>query len=142
MTETAASTELTKSTALTASLENYLEAILTISEEQQDIRAVEISKKLSVSKASVTEALRTLKNRGLLNYEPYGNISLTSHGEETAKKIAQKHAVLYDFFTNILGVESQEAVDTACKIEHIISQDVLDRFITFLESNKNKSDSK
>lgn len=121
---------------LTASLENYLEAILAIQEQHKEIKASEVAKKLNVSKASVTEALRILGSKGFLDYSPYAKISLTVKGEQRAKKIAEKHEVLYDFLTNILAIEKQEALETACKIEHVISEKILERLIAFLKFNK------
>ena len=121
---------------LSASLENYLETILNLYEEKQKIKAVEIAKSLNVSKASVTEALRALAAKGLINYAPYEDISLTAQGIERAQKVTLKHQVLYDFLSGILGIEHEEAITNACKIEHVISENVLDKFIAFLEFNK------
>lgn len=121
---------------LSASLENYLETILNIFEEKQQIKAVDIAKRLDVSKASVTEALRSLADKGLINYIPYENITLTPQGIIRAEKVTLKHQVLFDFLFGILGIEHEEAIKNACKIEHVISEDVLDKFIAFLEFNK------
>lgn len=123
-------------TNLTASLENYLEAILSIYDEQQTIKANAIAKRLSVSKASVTEALRALRDKGFINYAPYENITLTPTGVDRAQKISQKHEVLFSFLNTILGIEEKEALDTACKIEHVISENVLDKFVAFIEFNE------
>lgn len=123
-------------TDLTASLENYLEAILEIEKEQKEVKAGKIAEKLSVSKASVTEAIRALGSKGFLNYAPYSKITLTEEGRVRAEKIAVKHEVLYDFLINILKIEKQEAIETACKIEHVISEKILERLIIFLEFNK------
>lgn len=122
--------------SLSASLENYLETILSISEEKDNVKASEISRKLSVSKSSVTEALRTLRDKGFVNYAPYEDITLTNEGLNTARDIAQKHEVLYGFLHNILGVEENEALETACQIEHVISKNVLNKFIAFNEFNE------
>lgn len=121
---------------LSASLENYLETILNLYEEKQKIKAVEIAKSLNVSKASVTEALRALAAKGLINYAPYEDITLTTLGIDRAQQVTLKHKVLYDFLSGILGIEHEEAIKNACKIEHVISENVLDKFIAFLEFNK------
>ena len=120
---------------LSASLENYLETILDIYEEKQEIKATDIAKRSNVSKASVTEALRALAGKGLINYTPYENITLTSCGTDRAKKIMLKHKVLYDFLNGFLEIEKNEAMENACKIEHVISENVLNKFICFLEFN-------
>ena len=126
-------------TNITASLENYLETILTIQDEKQCVKAIEISKRMEVSKASVTEALRALKSKNLINYLPYEDITMTPLGEEKARKIAIKHSVLNNFFTDILGVDSVSASIDACKIEHVISDTVFDKLSAFLDTYQNKS---
>lgn len=120
---------------LSASLENYLETILNLYEEKQQIKAVDIARNLEVSKASVTEALRALAGKGLINYAPYEDVTLTSEGIARAKKVTLRHRVLYEFLSDILGINESEAVDNACKIEHVISENVLNRLISFLEFN-------
>ena len=122
--------------SLTASLENYLEAILEIEKEENEVKASKIAQRLSVSKASVTEAMRTLGSKGLLNYAPYLAITLTDEGRARAEKISTKHEVLYDFLINILKIEKNEAIETACKMEHVISEKILERLVKFLEFNK------
>jgi len=122
---------------ITASLEDYLEAIYEIIEEKQGVKAVEISKRLNVKRSSVTEALKNLADKNLINYGRYDVISMTPMGIKVAKKIIEKHKALYDFFTKILGLSHEEASETACKIEHVISENVLQRFTALVEFNKN-----
>ncbi len=121
---------------ISASLEDYLETIYEIIEEKQGVKAIEISRRLSVGRSSVTEALKNLAKKKLVNYGRYDVISLTPAGEKVAKKIHLKHTVLYEFFANILGVEKEEAQENACRFEHFISEDVLKRLISFIEFNK------
>lgn len=121
---------------ISASLEDYLETIYEIIEEKQGVKAVEISRRLGVGRSSVTEALKNLADKGLVNYGRYDVISLTSAGENAAKKVQFKHQVLYDFLAQILGVSPQEAQENACRLEHVISEDVLNRLIAFIEFNK------
>ncbi len=121
---------------ISASLEDYLETIYEIIEEKQGVRAVEISRRLGVGRSSVTEALKNLAEKKLVNYGRYDVISLTPAGEKVAQKIQLKHQVLYDFFAHILGVENEEAQENACRLEHFISEDVLKRLISFIEFNK------
>src|SRR5574344_1080081 len=125
-----------KNVKITASLEDYLEAIFEIIEEKQGVKAIEISKRLGVRRSSVTEALKNLAEKGLVNYGRYDVISLTSAGVDVAKKVIEKHRTLYDFFTQILDIEPNEASANACKIEHCISEDVLQRLIAFIKFNR------
>ncbi len=124
-------------TKITASLEDYLEAIYEIIEEKQGVRAVDVSRRLNVQRSSVTEALKNLAEKKLVNYGRYDVISLTPSGISVAKKVIEKHKILFDFFSKILGVEHEEAQQNACKVEHVISEDVLQRLIAFVEFNKN-----
>jgi len=122
---------------ITASLEDYLEAIYEIIEEKQGVKAVEVAKRLNVKRSSVTEALKNLAEKKLVNYGRYDVISLTPYGVLVAKKVIEKHKTLYDFFTKILDLSPEEASINACKVEHVISENVLQRLIAFIEFNNN-----
>ncbi len=118
---------------LSASLEDYLEAIYNIIRENQAVRAKDIAERLGVSNASVTGALRTLAKREYLNYEPYGVITLTPEGEKIAREIARRHQILKDFLVKVLWVDVDEADEAACKMEHGIPPGLVDRLIDFIE---------
>lgn len=122
---------------ITASLEDYLEAIYEIIEQKQGVKAVEVAKRLNVKRSSVTEALKNLSEKNLVNYGRYDVISLTPSGVKVAKKVIEKHKTLFDFFTKILGLSPEDASINACKVEHVISEDVLQRLIAFIEFNNN-----
>ncbi len=118
---------------LSASLEDYLEAIFHIVAEKQAARAKDISNRLKVKASSVTGALRTLSEKGLINYAPYDVITLTPKGREIAADVVRRHEVLRDFFIRVLAVEEKEADEAACKIEHTIPKTILERLIQFAE---------
>ncbi len=117
---------------LSASLEDYLEAILRIIQRKQAVRAKDISQALSVGKSSVTGALKALAERGLINYAPYDVITLTDSGRQTAGEIARRHETLRDFFVNVLALEESVADQAACKLEHAVSEEILERFVDFV----------
>ena len=73
--------------AVSASLENYLEAIFHISEDKQAARAKDIAQRLKLKGSSVTGALRLLSERGLINYAPYDIITLTPKGKKVARDV-------------------------------------------------------
>ena len=123
---------------ITASLEDYLEAIYEIIEEKQGVKAVEISKRLGVQRSSVTEALKNLADKKLVNYGRYDVISLTPAGISVAQRVIEKHKALFDFLTRILDIPAEEASSSACKIEHCISDDVMQRLIAFVKFNNIK----
>lgn len=117
--------------SLSSSLEDYLECVYNRINTNGSVKAIEISKELNVSRASVTEALNKLAQKEYINYGRYEMISMTDSGVQKAKEIINKHNVLQFFFEEILGVESHDAAQTACKIEHIISEDILERLSEF-----------
>ena len=122
-----------KATELTASLEDYLEAIFQIVEDKQAVRAKDIGERLEVGRSSVTGALHALADRELINYAPYDVITLTDSGRAMAEEIVRRHEVLRDFFVKVLSVAPGEAEEAACKMEHAISEAVLERFVEFVE---------
>lgn len=121
---------------ISAKLEDYLEALYEIILEKNGVRAVDVSRKLNVNRSSVTEALKSLSTKGLVNYGRYDVISLTSEGEKVAKNVIDKHKKLYHFFHEILGINAQEADETACAIEHVISDNALEHLLGYIEKNK------
>ena len=119
--------------SLSSNMEDYLEAIYHISSEKQAARAKDISDWLKVNKSSVTGALRSLSEKGLVNYAPYDLITLTAAGEQVAKEVVRRHETLKDFFMKILLLDEDEAEEASCKIEHAISNKIIDRVISFVE---------
>ena len=119
--------------ALSASLEDYLEAIFQISALKQAARAKDISRRLGVSNSSVTGALRSLVERGLINYAPYDLITLTPQGRTVAAEVVRRHQALRDFFVKVLAVDADTAERGACKMEHEIPPAIVERFIQFVQ---------
>lgn len=119
--------------SLSASLENYIRVIYEIIGEQEAVRAKEIAARLDVSSASVTGALRQLAKRGLINYEPYGIITLTRAGQRAGEQLCRANRALRDFLVSVLSVDSAPAEEAACKLEHAISREIMDRFTKFFE---------
>jgi DtxR family Mn-dependent transcriptional regulator len=94
--------------------------------------------------SSVTGALRVLKKKGLANYKPYNCVTLTESGRAAAAEIARKHNILKFFFVNVLGVETDIAQQAACKAEHTLGPEIIERLLCFIEfvtqSSKNGCD--
>jgi DtxR family Mn-dependent transcriptional regulator len=114
-------------------MEDYLEAIFHISSEKQAARAKDIADRLKVNKSSVTGALRSLSEKGYVNYAPYDIITLTDKGRKLAKDVVRRHETLKDFFVKILLLEEDEAEEASCKIEHAISEKIVNRIINFVD---------
>lgn len=116
---------------LSSSLEDYLEAVLELELSEKVARVRDIAKRLGVGMPSVSVALKALAQRGLVNYDPYQSITLTDEGKKIGGEIGNRHQVLRDFLVNVLGLEEEIAQANACRMEHAIDQDVLERLQAF-----------
>ena len=114
---------------LSISLEDYIEEIYIQVLNAGHAKVTDIANKLGVKKASVTGALNTLAEKELINYAPYSPITLTDKGENIAKEILTKHENLASFFVEVLGANKDEAVEIACKMEHIVSEKIFDNMV-------------
>lgn len=114
---------------LTASLEDYLETIKILIDEDPHGHAHTsyIAKRLNVKMPSVTNALGVLHRNGFIHYDTNYPVTLTPLGEQTAKRVLRKHHILSNFLKEILLMKNDEASDLACKIEHVISDDFVQR---------------
>ncbi len=118
---------MTMEPQLSASLEDYLEAIYHIVDRKNAARAKDIVERLGVHNSSVTQALRSLSEKGLVNYAPYDLVTLTEAGQEAAASVVERHRALRVFLLEVLGLDHEQAERDACRLEHAISQDVLER---------------
>ncbi|MDD3730842.1 MAG: metal-dependent transcriptional regulator [candidate division Zixibacteria bacterium] len=118
---------------LSASLEDYLEAIFHLVSDKQAARSKDISRLLKVNVSSVTGALQVLAQKNLVNYSPYEVVTLTEKGEQAARDVVRRHRALRDFFVKVLAVEEGIADKGACRIEHTIPREILERFVEFVD---------
>ena len=124
---------------LSASLEDYLEVIYNLSCGQNKVaRCKDIADELRVARSSVTGALKQLAERDLVNYKPYGYVTLTKAGTAAAEWIVRKHNILATFFVDVLGVSHKEADDAACRVEHALGQTVISKIIGFCDYIEHK----
>lgn len=125
---------------LSSGLEDYIETIYISYLTQTPLKGAELARKLDVSRASVSEALSKLVAKGLIKYSSYEAISLTDNGVIEAQKVYAKHHILKDFFETVLKISPKEAGENACKIEHIISQNILNKMQKFTQFCQNSPD--
>ena len=104
------------------SAEDYLEAILRLSQKGVGVRSVDIATMLSVSKPSVSHAMKLLREDGYIAMDRYGTVTLLDKGAEIANRIYERHTVLTTMLES-LGVPSEIARADACKMEHDISDE-------------------
>lgn len=117
---------------VSASLEDYLEAIYHIEQAKGAARAKDIVQRVGVHSSSVTQALRSLAEKDLVNYAPYDVITLTPSGKLIAKDVVQRHEALREFLGKVLGFSARKADRGACRMEHAIDGPILDRLAKFV----------
>ena len=120
--------------------EDYLEAIHVLQKENGRVRAIDVARRLGVSKPSVSRAMGILVSHGYLNISQTGNLELTEKGQETAREVFGRHILLTDFLMTITGVGYEQAEKNACKIEHDIDDDVKNGIIKWMIQNTDCSD--
>ena len=119
--------------ALSASLEDYVEAILRLERESRVTRVSEIAAHLEVSRPSVTGAIKILGARGLVCHAPYGHVTLTEEGVRVASEVERRHLLIRDFLTGVLSLPEDKAEEAACRMEHVLEAEVLAHFVSYSE---------
>jgi DtxR family Mn-dependent transcriptional regulator len=118
---------------LSASLEDYVEAILRLERASRVARVSEIAVQLDVSRPSVTGALKVLGARGLVSHTPYGHVTLTEEGSRIASEVERRHVLIRDFLTGVLSLPDDKAEVAACRMEHVLEPEVLEHFVAYSE---------
>lgn len=109
------------------SVEDYLEKILMLKEQQENIRAIDLAAFMSFSKPSISIALKKLKNYGYVTVdEEDGYINLTEEGERIARSTYERHKVISSVLMH-MGVSEETAMEDACAMEHIISEETFEK---------------
>jgi len=107
-----------------AAVEDYLERILELINTKGYARVVDIAQKLKISQASVTNMIQRLDAEGLLKYEKYRGLALTTAGEALALNITRRHQLLSDFL-KLLGLDDEVIYHDVEGMEHHISPPTL-----------------
>jgi len=107
-----------------AAVEDYLERILELINSKGYARVVDIAAALKISQASVTNMVQRLDAEGLLKYEKYRGLILTTVGKSLARKIAQRHKLLTDFL-GLLGLDDRVIYHDVEGMEHHVSPPTL-----------------
>lgn len=108
------------------SSEDYLESILMLKERKGFVRSIDIANELDYTKASVSIAMKKLRENGYIAVDGEGNLTLLAPGREIAERIYSRHRLLTHFFMQ-LGVDEKTAAEDACKAEHILSEQTLEK---------------
>lgn len=104
------------------SAEMYIETIYRLSQESNFVRSIDVAENMGYSKPSVSRAVSLLKQGGYLLMDRDGLLTLTDAGRAVARKLFERHTVLSGLLVS-LGVSEETAVQDACKIEHVISDE-------------------
>ncbi len=113
--------------------ENYLETILILYNKNGIVKSIDIARKLNFSKPSVSRAMGILKESGYIDIDGNGDIKLTENGKLKAESIYERHLILKEFLVKTAGVADDIAEEDACRMEHIISQEVFDGIKSYLK---------
>ena len=124
---------------VTRRTEQYIESIYEIVKKKGYARVKDVSELLGVGLSTVSEMFKKLDEKGYVNYEKHGGVTLTKKGEKVATKLSKKHKVLREFLI-ILGIDEEVADEDACEIEHVVRQETMDRLTKFVEFVKNHRD--
>lgn len=123
---------------VTEAVENYLEAILVLSQNLDEIRATDICSYMRYSRPTVSIAVKGMKQNGLIHVDGHNRISLTEEGRNIAESIYDRHNTIAQVLM-LLGVERNIALEDACKMEHDISDESFSGFKRFLREHASKS---
>jgi DtxR family manganese transport transcriptional regulator len=113
-------------------VEDYLEVVYELIQRKGYARSSDIAEQLDVKSASVTSMLQKLHGMGLIVYERYRGLSLTSSGERLARSVQQKHLTILKFL-RILGIDEKIAKSDAEGIEHHVHRNTIDRIRRFVD---------
>ncbi len=122
------------------SLENLIEIVYLLNNGDKfiGVRVTDIAESLNIKKSSVHELVKKLKTENILIHEKYGNVFLTDLGCQLATEIYNKHLILLEFLTEVVGVSKENAIKEACQLEHILSSETITKLKILLNKHKSK----
>ena len=103
--------------------EMYLETILRLKSKISVVRSIDVAEELGYSKPSVSRAVGLLKNRGYISVNKSGELVFTDEGRKKAEHVFERHRVITEALVKI-GADRTSAEENACRIEHVITEDV------------------
>ena len=112
--------------------ENYLETILMLKESKGSVRSIDIVRQMNFSKPSVSRAMSLLRENGYITMDKEGWIQLTESGMEVASRIYERHRLLTKWLM-ALGVSPEVAAEDACRMEHDISNETIEKLKAHIE---------
>lgn len=111
--------------------EEYLRNIYMLEKKDSFARITDIAKIMHKTKPTVNYAVNTLKEEGLINYETYGNISLTKEGKKKAEKIVEAYYIVYLFLKDVLNLDEISAEREAIKMKATLEDETLNKLARY-----------
>ncbi|MFA7231645.1 MAG: metal-dependent transcriptional regulator [Victivallaceae bacterium] len=118
----------------------YLETIFDLCREHGHAHVKSIAERLKNRMPSVTEAMRGLAAKNLVNYDIRKTVSLSPQGLEIALELDKRHSVLAEFYSNVLGCSRSQAEAVACEVEHVVDAEFCSRLAEFAAFIRGKSE--
>jgi len=117
---------MSRAEEVSATIEEYLEAIYTLQERNGSAKTTELAKRLRVVLGTITNTIESMEKQNLIVHEPYKGVKLTAKGRKMALDVVRRHRLSERLLTDILRLEWSKAHDVACKLEHAITgEDVI-----------------
>jgi len=114
--------------------EEYLETIGALEERENPVSTSSIAQSMGISQASVSEMLRRLAEKGLVEHVPYGGASLTDEGTRQFLRLTRRHRLWEVFLNQYLGIDWADVYEQACSLEHATTDLVADRLAEFMDN--------
>lgn len=115
--------------------EDYLECILRISKRQGNVKSIDIANAMNYSKPSISRAMKILQEKGFIIMDEKKYIHLTEEGMVKAEAVYMRHLLIKEALTSLLGVDPEVAEQDACRIEHIVSEETIERLKEKVQAN-------
>lgn len=112
--------------------EMYLETIYILKQKSTNVHAVDVAAELNYSRPSVSRAMGLLKDKGYITIDDARGINFTSEGRKKAEAVYEKHKTITELFIK-MGADAAIAEENACRIEHVISEEMFEVLKKFSE---------
>ena len=116
------------------SAENYLETILVLSKKSGTVRSIDVATEMNFTKASISVAMKRLREEGYITVEKDGTLRLTEAGYEVAARVYERHQLIAELLM-ALGVDEKTAYEDSCKIEHDLSKESFEKIKAYYEQH-------
>lgn len=121
---------------LTHSAAHYLLTIHELLDARGYARVTDVARELSITTGSASTTLKSLRGRGLVTEDDNRFLTLSGEGNELARSVLERRALVQDFLARVLGVSKAQAEVDACKIEHLLSVETAGKLQKFLKRSR------